>query len=934
MADFPLLLKLFHVLSWAIQLADRRVSISLEKVNPMMRVKRGSTLIYGLAAFLAVALIFGFITLNYQQLFGFQKQAQNAVDAAAIAVAKDVQRVTILDPRLGRVGVVDQYGTGGLEQRPILSINTVLATARLDGLVASQLNNTTMIAAAGQDLNNAKAAARNLARSMNDYIGGGSAQDVDGKSINGGNLLNIAANAYNANNRRSSRGYKDLSPADFSVEIGDLRSTFGSQGVTNTPCPSPESMDGLGGNQAYFARVNGTRFYRAKVDIPSPIGSIMLSNLAEQVRLVDKGLFEGLDANAGVIPAVIKLTAREKAVASAPQQGTGALPSGTVHSVACAQMGGPRLPATSGVLRIEFPQGMPPVGAPAPFANNVVTPLTIMNASQITSIGQNGNAAPWSGNGRYFTANGGAFPGSGSIAPSNFMGRNQDNPSISLSLFVYDWLRNEGIKPNVDSVVRALRNVDLRNTPVGQTVAVVPSDTVNTERDILTAFLAPDARAQRPPVGDPNNVYGAIFRLVDANAAMTPGQDDRSLVNFNGANAQRYVDQAYTFRMQASVPQQLAWAQQSSTLATGMDKDGNATTTDGNPVTDLYDLERELLDTKQIANNTDLAAQRVLAKYRPLLAAAQARLAAAQAAYTRALQAANNDENDSTVIAAKQEVDAAQALVNKYQAVVDRATNAANNGKMGVRVVDTVINNLLAVTAMGTKKIKAGDFMLARSIPFFAPKTAATDAAIEGTDPVPTGQVSNARGSKNWVDNGMYIMGGTVPPNINIAMSDVTGVFQPVFAQSVVPSSLTRNFRMIVRGDATAGDGSVLVSVANNGPSATSNPQSILRGQLNYQALNVYTEPPTRTNPCTINWSIMARNNAYSTQADCRKPPKPGDPESEGNVLDCSRAQGQTNPDGSAKACDSEVAQWQFTSPLPNCPPPPIPPGGPPGESH
>lgn len=903
----------------------------------MKRNQSGSTLIYGIAAFLGVALIFGFIALNYQQLFGYQKQAQNSVDAAAIAVTKEVQKVTILDPRIGRVGVIDQYGSAGLEQRPILSINTVMATARLDALVAQQLNNTTMLAAATQDLANAKSAARDLARAINTYMAGGSAQDADGKTIVGANLLKAAATAYNANNRRSSAGYKDLTPADFTIEVGDLRTAFGTSGVTNTPCPNPASMDGLGGNSAYLAQVNGTRFYRAKVDIPTPVGPVMLSNLAEQVRLVDKGLFESLSANAAVIPSVVRLSARERANAVAPQGGNGGLPSGTVNSIACAQMGGPRLAATSGLLRIEFPQGMPPTGSPAPFTGNTVTPLGIMNASQVTSIGQSGSAAPWSGNGGYFTANGGAFPGSGSIGRSDYMGRNSDNPSVSLSLFVYDWLKNEGIKPNIESVVRAMRNLDMRNSPIGQNVAILPTGSrrkPDISTDIASSFLVQPAFAQRPPVGDSNNVYGAIFRLVDANSSMIPGRDPRSLVNYNASNSQVYVDQAYTFRMQASVPQQLAWAAQSTTLATGMDRQGNATTTDGNPVSDLYDLERELLETKRISNDTDASAQRVLAKYRPLLAQAHASLTAAQAALTRAMQNANNDTSDSQVQAAQQAVDAAQALVNKYQAVVDRATIAATNGKMGVRVTDTIVNNLLSVTAMGTKKNKAGDFMLARSIPFFSPRTAATDAGIEGADPVPTGQVSNARGSKNWVDNTMYIVGGTVPPNVNIAMTDVSGVFQPVYAQSVVPSSQTRNFRMIIRGDSTAGDGVVLVSTANNGPNATTNPQSILRGQLNYQALNVYQEPPTSSNPCTINWSVMARNNAYSSQADCRKPPKAGDPESEGNVLDCSRAQGQTNPDGSARACDSEVAQWQFTSPLPNCPPPPIPPGNPPGESH
>ena len=904
-----------------------------QSMRQTARTRSGSTLIYGIAGFIAVVVLFGYIALNYQQLFSYQKQAQTSIDAAAIAVAKDVQRVTVLDPRVGRVGVVDQYGTAGLEQRPVLSINTVMATVRLDAIVAQELGNTTMLAAATQDLASAKSAARNLANAMQTYLTGGNAQDADGRTITGASLRQVAANAYNSNNRRSSAGYKNLTPNDFTIEIGDLRTVFGASGVTNTPCPNPASMDGLNGNPAFVAQVNGTRYYRAKVEIPSPAGPIMLSNLAEQVRLVDKGLFEGLAANSSVIPAVVRLSAREQANAIAPQPGAnGKLPTGIVNSVACAQMGGPRLAATSGVLRIEFPQGMPPVGSPAPFTNNAVTPLNIMNASQVSSIGQGGSSAPWGGNGGYFTANGGAFPGSGGITRADFMGRSSDNPSVSLSLFVYDWLRNEGIKPNVDSVVRALRNLDMRNSPIGQNVAILTSPTKATS--VAASFLEQPVYAQRPPVGDPNNVYGAIFTLVDANTAMVPGRDPRSLVNFNANTAQRYVDQAYTFRMQSSVPQQLAWAAQSTTLATGMDDKGNATTTDGNPVEDLYDLERELLETKRISNETDVVAQRVLTKYRPLLAQAQAKLANAQANLTRALQQSNNDNDDGQVRYWQQEVAAAQALVNKYQAVVDRATTASNNGKMGVRVTDTITNNLLSVTAMGTKKIKAGDFLLARGIPFFSPKTVATEAAIEGEGPVPTGHVSNARGSKNWVASDMYIVGGTVPPNINIAMDDVTGVMQPVFAQSVLPSSQTRNFRMIVRGDSAAGDGVVLISTANNGPNATTNPQSILRGQLNYQGLNIYTEPPTRTNPCTINWSVMARNNAYSTQADCRKPPKAGDPESEGNVLDCSRSQGQTNPDGSAKACDSEVAQWQFTSPLPNCPPPPIPPGNPPGESH
>lgn len=59
-------------------------------------------------------------------------------------------------------------------------------------------------------------------------------------------------------------------------------------------------MDGLAGNQAFLARVNGVRYYEQKLIFPTPVGPVMLSNLADDSRLVDKGLFESLASNAAV----------------------------------------------------------------------------------------------------------------------------------------------------------------------------------------------------------------------------------------------------------------------------------------------------------------------------------------------------------------------------------------------------------------------------------------------------------------------------------------------------------------------------------------------------------------------------------------------------------------------------------------------------------
>lgn len=895
-----------------------------------MRRQLGGTLVLILCLVLVLAIGAVFIFFNVGGLLGYQKQAQTSIDAAALAVTRDLQRVTVLHKRLGRVGIVDQYGASGLQQRPTLGINTLLALVRLDSIVAKELDCDTMLALARYDRDDTKDAASDLAQAIFSYAQGTSgAEDVNGAPLKATDLRKVAADAYNANNRRLGMNNSvDLKPEDFTIEVGCFdQLNAGARGITNIPVPQPEAMARVDSSSS--TRINGDLLYRSYVPIQGPAGDMILSAVADQVRLVDNHLFAAYaPSKDGIVPTVVRVRAREGVRPVAKSAGG---QQGMVSNVACAQMGSPRLTATSGMLRVEFPQGMPLAGSPPPFDGNKVTIAGIMNASKISNVKSlNTGAAPWAGNGAYFRATGGAFPGKGAISRSDFLGRTVDNPSVSLAFFVYDWLRHDGLRPNVSAVVKTLRDTDLRNEPFGQTTVVAHDRVIMIEPAIAQGV-----------VGGANqkNVYGALFNIVDPDVAMQPGEDARSRVNFSAATRQQYNEQSRTFEMEPLAAQQVAWAPQSNTAASGVDGKGDVATANGFPIKDLYDFETTLLKTKQYAIETNKAAESVVANSNPAVAAAKARLDQAEVAltqakndYLKALDDANGNEKDGTVVAAAATVssatserDAARSASNALLVNVQRAKNASDNALLAQRVAEKIIDNLLSITAIGVQKKSADEFVIAGNIPFFPLGRAATEADISGVTPVATGQAVTAPGTRNWIEKNIYVALGTAG-TVTIASDFAKDHWLPLaVAQSVVPSSQLRNFRFVVTGDAGSGGGNVMVSTSANGPGPTVNTQSVLNGQINYQALNVYREPVSGTNPCGMAWSIMARDNYYSTDADVRLASE------EGNVLDCSRAQQSNNVDA---ACDSEVVRWQFTSPLPICPTPPIPPGQPPAESH
>src|SRR5581483_7073869 len=124
---------------------------------------------------------------------------------------------------------------GDGQATPVLSINTVLATARLDELIAHAINDSTMIQLADQDYRNAQAAETQLVAVLNSACQpGGSDQAID---VYGNKVTpyDDAQAVYSSNNVSMSNGGQTVDNS-FQVSLGWLQN--GSTTVTAVPQPS------------------------------------------------------------------------------------------------------------------------------------------------------------------------------------------------------------------------------------------------------------------------------------------------------------------------------------------------------------------------------------------------------------------------------------------------------------------------------------------------------------------------------------------------------------------------------------------------------------------------------------------------------------------------------------------------------------------------
>lgn len=381
-------------------------------------------------AFVFVILAMAIFALTLLRLYGSKSEQNSAIEAAALAAARELSRVVVDTPQFGFVGLSDSAPDGSATNAPddyytpVKSINTLIGTARLDYLIASQpgLDIAEWRELAVMDLVATKVAAQQLVDVMKDAIKpGGTALDKNGQTVA---PYSSAETAYKQNQIRMS-GSSSYQNNSLNLNLGVIEGS-----VTNIPVPSPAGSDSTLNNTN---TISGK--YRANVNVPINSVDFVFACIGDSIQLVDPVKWqETISGLPYQYPTVVK--------AEAVQNMNTDLGSSSMRSVACA------MPATvydprpaPGALTISFPDGAPDGD------QSVAKPMDLY----ATFLSQAGDTSD------FYAAEPGDYPinATSQIAsgPWPLSSDPQQLASSGCKLAVYDWLRRGGTKVNVDSVV-------------------------------------------------------------------------------------------------------------------------------------------------------------------------------------------------------------------------------------------------------------------------------------------------------------------------------------------------------------------------------------------------------------------------------------------------------------------------------------------------
>ncbi len=822
---------------------------------------KGNTLIMLISMILFVGFMIGMVVMIYNQFLGAHKEATTAIDAAALQAAKDMSLITVDGP-LGKIALVDNPAPTA-NKYPVIGVNTLVATLRLDALIANQLGNKNMLYLVHQDSIRAIDAINDLTRRIHlSRKGQGGAFDREGAPVN---MKTNAQNAYNNNAIKLANKASGDSATAITMEVGSL-TVDSSTGQTNIPTPNQPGSgavdNDINGSNSYVS--NGIRFYRPNANVPIPGlngSSIRLVSLSDSVSLADRAYFSQLTEGAGAgdlatamskLPTCVQVSAGEQVKGLATPKGTNTKQ--TLQVQATATAGGQRVTAATGTLAVSFPQGFP--GNPTAAAGDS-TPLSfnsvksIMNAVQYSdpqantpAVSSSDETTTWNGGskGVWFKANGSNFPASGTLDKLNFKGlpgRDIDNPSVSMSFMVYDWLRSMGLRPNAKSVVDAL-SFDLKTyvNSSGQ-----PKSFPITRG---SCFLEPVYAQQQQLPG----ILTALMVLNDGSG------DPRDLTRW-AQDPSAYSRQEV--RMWGYIPAD-------PVLPTGaslalITPDGDVTTTDGNPVKDLTDFEKSLVTTNSFAFDTNLAVVQSLAKL------------CNQHLHTN-INIEHPElmsESDKTKLQGQEGIAFAKKIAEEYPGL----DNAWRNAAYCMQVTDSIQKNLKTLTGGGVRKVSSSHFVV-MGTDFYPAMRAATESEIL-SNAAPTGQDSKAP-TRNWcapMTKGAD--GNFVSQLVFYKRTDAPvigkrdghpGWIQPALAQGSIPANNMLKF-MFHLGDPNTPQASVVYLHPSPNSPFTNVPTG--NKQAEYQCTQAIKVPSTSDPNVQVIWQVRARDqhcNHYEQSGD------------------------------------------------------------------
>lgn len=412
-------------------------------------------LVGSIAAGIIVALLL--FAFAYTRMLGGNQEQKTAIEAAALAAAKDLSRIVMEDPHFGWVGLSDYAPVGNVTKAPdgyltpVTSINTILGTIRLDMIIADEIppgrggtkGITQWKNLANIDYQKAMTCKDNLNALLQASLtpaGYAGAKDVNGQQVI---PYKSAEDAYKQNQIRMTGG--------SAYVTGSLNLTLGClNGGSETTVQAPQKN-----NQDYKTSPTQNNKYLSYTDYPYNGKSFIFAGAGSQIKLVDSKNFTTNVPLTYSIRSIVKAEAQQKFF----ENGNTAV-ARVVKAMACAQpacVPDPR-PAP-GIYAIDFPDGK---------VTEIDTILSMLT-HQYLNGGNNPADFSWARNGDYIGPG-----GTSSLQPAtsaDWPGGAKQEPAVGVGGGTYDWVRRGGPKVKIDSLIAAINGSGLPSTAF-QTVSL------------------------------------------------------------------------------------------------------------------------------------------------------------------------------------------------------------------------------------------------------------------------------------------------------------------------------------------------------------------------------------------------------------------------------------------------------------------------------
>lgn len=397
----------------------------MKKYN--LRHQHGSMLVLITAFTALIILALLFFALGFVRLTGTQFEQKTAIEAAALAAAREMSNIVITTNEFGFVGLSDSAPVGTNTQAGdayythVHGINTLIGTTLTDYIIGRQLNNDEIMDLALIDYNRCKTVGAALEAELQKCtVAGGTSLDKDGRVVN---PYLAAENAYRANQVRMT-GKSNYKTGSMKLQLGTVA---GMSTNVNTPRGWGGSFNAGSTAQGYYLSYKNVNFNG---------NTWVFAGIGDSMRLVDPKKFL---ASASGVAWQIRTLVRAEAIQDLNDDGIVA----STKSVAVAQPASVFDPKPApGALMISFPDG-PPDGLCAMRRINDLYGGCLADGDDDSDV---------------YIATNGDYPvdAASMMAPDPawpIPADPQQQANNACKIAMYDWLKRAGTKANVTSVV-------------------------------------------------------------------------------------------------------------------------------------------------------------------------------------------------------------------------------------------------------------------------------------------------------------------------------------------------------------------------------------------------------------------------------------------------------------------------------------------------